>query len=111
MEILDGIALSRLIKSQLKQKTGQRISEGKNAPHLAAILVGNNPASETYVSAKIKACEETGYKSSLIRLEDSISESRLLEEVQKVNDNSIIDGLIVQLPLPKHINVSKIIES
>jgi methylenetetrahydrofolate dehydrogenase (NADP+) / methenyltetrahydrofolate cyclohydrolase len=109
MQILDGKALSDLIKSQLKEKVSQRVAEGKKRPHLAAILVGNDGGSETYVSSKIRSCEEIGYKSTLIRLENTISEEELLNQVKAINNNPDIDGLIVQLPLPKHISVEKII--
>lgn len=111
MQLLDGKALSDLIKSQIKEKVTQRVAEGKKRPHLAAILVGNDGGSETYVGSKIRSCEEIGYKSTLLRFEDSITEAGLLAQIKKVNTNPDIDGLIVQLPLPKHISVEKVIES
>jgi len=111
MQILDGKGLSDLIKSQLKEKVTAQVAEGKKRPHLAAILVGNDGGSETYVSSKIRSCEEIGYKSTLIRLENTITEEELLKQIKAINDNDDIDGLIVQLPLPKHINVEKVIES
>ena len=111
MQLLDGKALSDLIKSQIKEKVSKRVAEGKKQPHLAAILVGNDGGSETYVGSKIRSCEEIGYKSTLLRFEDSITEAELLDQIKKVNANSDIDGLIVQLPLPKHISVEKVIES
>jgi len=111
MQLLDGKALSDLIKSQIKEKVSQRVIDGKKQPHLAAILVGNDGGSETYVGSKIRSCEEIGYKSTLLRFEDTITEAELLDQIKKVNANSDIDGLIVQLPLPKHISVEKVIES
>ncbi len=111
MQLLDGKALSDLTKAQLKEKVDQRIAEGKKRPHLAAILVGNDGGSETYVGSKIRSCEEIGYKSTLLRFEATITEAELLAEIKKVNDNDDIDGLIVQLPLPKHISVERVIES
>jgi methylenetetrahydrofolate dehydrogenase (NADP+)/methenyltetrahydrofolate cyclohydrolase len=110
-QILDGKGLSDLIKSEIKTKVEKRIAQGKKVPHLAAILVGEDPASETYVSNKIKSCAEVGFKSSLFRFEPSISEEELLEKVRGINEDDDIDGLIVQLPLPKHINVSRVIET
>src|SRR6478609_1224200 len=87
------------------------LAEGKKIPHLAAVLVGNNGASETYVAAKVKACEETGFKSTLIRLEDEISEYKLLEVIEELNTDQDVDGILVQLPLPKHINDKNIINA
>ncbi|HRO70894.1 MAG TPA: tetrahydrofolate dehydrogenase/cyclohydrolase catalytic domain-containing protein, partial [Chitinophagaceae bacterium] len=78
-------------------------------PHLAAILVGHNGASETYVAAKVKACEETGFKSTLIRFDETISENKLLEKIEELNLDTAIDGILVQLPLPKHISDEKVI--
>jgi methylenetetrahydrofolate dehydrogenase (NADP+) / methenyltetrahydrofolate cyclohydrolase len=106
--IIDGKKVSADIKNELAQEVKDLLQKGKKVPHLAAILVGNDGASETYVAAKVKACEETGFKSSLIRLPDSITESELLQIISDVNNNDDIDGLIVQLPLPKHINEEKI---
>jgi len=104
MQILDGKKAAQAIKDELKITVAQRVVEGKKNPHLAAILVGNSGASETYVAAKVKACEETGYKSTLIRLEDSISENRLLDKIRDLNHDPDVDGILVQLPLPKHIS-------
>lgn len=84
---------------------------GENAPHLAAILVGHDGGSETYVAHKVKACEQCGFKSTLIRHEDDITEEELLKEVERLNDDADIDGFIVQLPLPKHISEQRIIEA
>jgi len=111
MELLDGLFVSKTIKEGLKLKVGQLIAEGKKVPHLAAVLVGNNGASETYVGAKVKTCAEIGYKSSLIRLEDDISESRLLGIIEDLNDDIDVDGILVQLPLPKHISDEKVINT
>ena len=111
MELLDGQLVSKTIKEGLKLKVGQLIAEGKKIPHLAAVLVGNNGASETYVGAKVKACAEIGFKSSLLRLEDSISESRLLGIIEDLNNDPDVDGILVQLPLPKHISDEKVINT
>jgi methylenetetrahydrofolate dehydrogenase (NADP+)/methenyltetrahydrofolate cyclohydrolase len=111
MELLDGKQAANAIKDELKITVAQRVVEGKKAPHLAAILVGNNGASETYVAAKVKACEETGFKSTLIRAEEDISEFRLLEMIEELNADTDVDGILVQLPLPKHIDDKKIINA
>jgi methylenetetrahydrofolate dehydrogenase (NADP+)/methenyltetrahydrofolate cyclohydrolase len=111
MEILDGKKAAQAIKDVLKINVAQRANEGKKKPHLAAILVGNNGASETYVSAKVKACDETGFKSTLIRFEDDISENKLLEKIEELNTNTDIDGILVQLPLPKHISDENVINA
>jgi methylenetetrahydrofolate dehydrogenase (NADP+) / methenyltetrahydrofolate cyclohydrolase len=108
MQILDGKKAAQAIKDELKITVAQRVVEGKKIPHLAAILVGNSGASETYVSAKVKACEETGFKSTLIRLDDTISENKLLEKIEALNTNPDVDGILVQLPLPKHISDKKV---
>ena len=109
MELLDGKLASQAIKDSLKLQVAQIITEGKKVPHLAAVLVGNNGASETYVGAKVKACAEIGYRSTLIRLEDSISENRLLTVIDELNNDMDVDGILVQLPLPGHISDEKII--
>jgi methylenetetrahydrofolate dehydrogenase (NADP+)/methenyltetrahydrofolate cyclohydrolase len=111
MQILDGKKAAQAIKDELKIVVAQRVIEGKKTPHLAAILVGNNGASETYVAAKVKACEETGFKSTLIRLEDTISENKLLDKIAELNNNPDVDGILVQLPLPKHISDKKVINT
>src|ERR1041385_6659491 len=111
MEILDGKKAAQAIKDQLKLDVAQLAVEGKKVPHLAAILVGNNGASETYVNAKVKACEETGFKSTLIRMEADISEFRLLEKIEELNNDFDVDGILVQLPLPKHISDKKVINA
>ncbi len=111
MQILDGRLVSQSIKDELKIKVAQRSAEGKKVPHLAAVLVGNNGASETYVNAKVKACAEVGFKSSLIRLEDSITESALLTTIEKLNIDPDVDGILVQLPLPAQVSENKVINA
>ncbi len=111
MKILDGKALSLEIQLEIKEKVSQMVGEGKRAPHLAAILVGTDGGSETYVNKKLEACNRCGFKSTLIRFDAEVEESTLLELINKLNNDDELDGFIVQLPLPKHINESKIIES
>ncbi|TMI66079.1 MAG: bifunctional methylenetetrahydrofolate dehydrogenase/methenyltetrahydrofolate cyclohydrolase FolD [Bacteroidetes bacterium] len=111
MKILDGKLTAQAIKDELKIDVAQLAAEGKKVPHLAAILVGTNGASETYVAAKVKACEESGFKSTLIRFESEISENKLLEKIHQLNTDPDIDGILVQLPLPKHINDEHIINA
>ena len=111
MKILDGKLVSQVIKDELKIEVAQLAAEGKKIPHLAAILVGTNGASETYVGAKVKACEESGFKSTLVRFEETISENKLLEKIHQLNTDPDIDGILVQLPLPKHIKGGTIINS
>jgi methylenetetrahydrofolate dehydrogenase (NADP+) / methenyltetrahydrofolate cyclohydrolase len=108
MTILDGNALSSKIKEELKGRVEKLVSEGNKAPHLAAILVGDNPASQSYVTNKIKFCEAVGFTSTLVRKPANISEEELIEVIQMLNDDDDIDGYIVQLPLPGHINDEKI---
>ncbi len=109
MKLLDGKLASQAIKEELRLLVAQRVAEGKKVPHLAAILIGNNGASATYVGAKVKACEETGFKSTLIKFEESISEHTLLKKIEELNTDPDIDGILVQLPLPAHIAEEKII--
>jgi len=111
MQILDGKKAAQAIKDGLKIDVAALAAEGKKIPHLAAILVGTNGASETYVAAKVKACEEVGFKSTLIRLEADISEMKLLGAIDDLNTNPDIDGILVQLPLPKHISDEKVISA
>ena len=108
-KILDGKLLSKQIKDELKFQVDNLIKSGKKAPHLAAIIVGNDGASLTYVSSKVKSCEKIGYNSTLIKLDEKISEQKLINEIDKLNQNRDVDGFIVQLPLPKHINEEKIL--
>ncbi|WP_439505504.1 bifunctional 5,10-methylenetetrahydrofolate dehydrogenase/5,10-methenyltetrahydrofolate cyclohydrolase [Sediminibacterium sp.] len=111
MLVLDGKLASAAVKETLKAETADLVIKGKPAPHLAAILVGNNGASETYVASKVKNCEETGFESTLIRLPADIAEATLLDTIQSLNNNPAIDGILVQLPLPKHISEEKVIET
>ena len=109
MQILDGKKVSQEIKDNLRKKINESNQLQKRAPHLAAILIGNNGASETYVASKIRNCEEVGFKSSLVRFENDVSESALVNAIEKLNTDDGVDGILVQLPLPKHINEEKII--
>ena len=102
-QLLDGKGLSDLIKNEIAQEVAKIKADGGKIPHLAAILVGHDGASETYVASKEKACTQVGFKSTILRFEDTITEKELLNEVHKLNVNPDIDGFIVQLPLPKHI--------
>lgn len=111
MQILDGQLVSKATKDELRLKVAQLVTEGKKVPHLAAVLVGNNGASETYVGAKVKACQEIGFKSTLVRLEDDISENKLLSVIESLNEDIDIDGILVQLPLPRHISDEKVINT
>ena len=111
MLILDGKIASAAIKESLTKDVERLINDGKRSPHLAAILIGNNGASETYVASKVKQCGEIGFQSSLIRFNDDISEDILLHKIHELNNEPYVDGILVQLPLPKHINEQKIIEA
>ena len=110
-KIIDGKAISAKIKEEIAEEVKKRLSEGKKKPHLAAVLVGNDGGSETYVAHKVKACAQVGFESTLVRLPEETSEEELLLKVQELNENVDIDGFIVQLPLPKQINEQKIIEA
>lgn len=110
MQLLDGKLTANTLKDEIAIEVNSIIAKGGKKPHLAAILVGSNGASETYVNAKVKACVKVGFDSTLVRLDANVSEEILLNEVRKINENSAIDGLIVQLPLPKHISESKVTE-
>ena len=109
MEILDGKVAAQKIKDDLKHEVFLLNQQHLRAPHLAAVLVGTNGASETYVASKIKNCAETGFKSTLIRLDENIPEKELIETIEKLNDDDNIDGILIQLPLPSHISEEKII--
>ena len=109
MQILDGKIVSQVVKDKLKEKTLELIKKGSKAPHLAAVLVGTNGASETYVASKVKNCEEIGFKSSLICFDENISEATLIHAIEKLNEDDDVDGILVQLPLPKQISEEKII--
>lgn len=111
MILLDGKKTSNDIKDEIAREVLDIIRKGGKKPHLAAILVGNNGASETYVNAKVKACEKVGFDSTLVRLPDDVSEEELITNIHQINENKFIDGLIVQLPLPDHIDEKKIINA
>ncbi|GAB3509548.1 bifunctional 5,10-methylenetetrahydrofolate dehydrogenase/5,10-methenyltetrahydrofolate cyclohydrolase [Emticicia fontis] len=111
MKLIDGKLISAQVKQELKEEVEKQKANGGKIPHLAAILVGNNGSSETYVASKIKSCEEIGFKSTLIRRDESITEEELLQVIKQLNEDEDIDGFIVQLPLPAQINVEKVIET
>lgn len=111
MQILDGTATAASIKKELRNAVDVRKEKGQKIPHLAAILVGNNPASEAYVGAKVRTCEEIGFESTLLRFDTSITEQDLLNEVQKLNIDTRVDGILVQLPLPSHISEDAVINT
>lgn len=111
MTLIDGKATATAIKAEIAEEVRQIVSNGGKQPHLAAVLVGHDGGSETYVKNKVLACEACGFKSTLIRYEDNITEQELLDCVDKLNKDDDVDGFIVQLPLPKHINEQKIIEA
>ena len=111
MQILDGKVTSQAIKDSLKLEIAQLAAQGKPVPHLVAVLVGNNGASETYVASKVKTCQEVGFKSTLIRLEASISTLKLLDIIKDLNGDPDVDGILVQLPLPDHISPEEVINS
>ena len=110
-QILDGKAISLAIEQELKELVAQRLEAGQKRPHLAAILVGDNPASRAYVGHKVKACGRVGFESSLLELPSSISQAELMDAVHTLNNNSEVDGFIVQLPLPDHIDDQSILEA
>jgi methylenetetrahydrofolate dehydrogenase (NADP+)/methenyltetrahydrofolate cyclohydrolase len=111
MQLLDGKATALQIRKELSEAVKERKAQGKKIPHLAAILVGNDGGSVTYVNSKVKACEEIGFESTLIRYDDSVPEEILLSKVQSLNEDKSIDGFIVQLPLPSHIDELKITQA
>ena len=111
MQLLDGKLVSAAVKEEIKQQTLNLITNGGKQPHLAAILVGTNGASETYVASKVKSCTDVGFRSSLIRLDNNVTETELLHNIEKLNSDTDVDGILVQLPLPKHINEEKIINA
>lgn len=108
MQILDGKETAKAIREELAQAVKERKEKGQKTPHLAAVLVGNDGGSLTYVGAKVKACQEIGFNSTLIHLKETITEEELLKKVEELNNNDEIDGFIVQLPLPKHIDEKKV---
>ena len=109
MQLLDGLALSKTIKSEINQIVLNRVDQGFKRPHLAAVLVGSNGASVTYVNAKVKSCEEVGFDSTLVQLNEDCTEEEVLQTIRSLNENDAIDGYIIQLPLPKHINEKKVL--
>jgi len=111
MQLIDGKKIAAEIKAEIADEVSRMTALGHRAPHLAAVLVGHDGASETYVAGKVKSCGEVGFKSTLVRYEDDISEERLLKTVDDLNLDPDIDGFIVQLPLPKHISEQKVIEA
>jgi methylenetetrahydrofolate dehydrogenase (NADP+)/methenyltetrahydrofolate cyclohydrolase len=111
MQLIDGKKISSVIKEEIALEVEKIKSKGGKTPHLAAVLVGHDGGSETYVAHKVKACEQVGFESTLVRYEDDVTEEELLAKVDELNNNSAIDGFIVQLPLPKHISEQKIIEA
>ncbi|RXK52320.1 bifunctional 5,10-methylenetetrahydrofolate dehydrogenase/5,10-methenyltetrahydrofolate cyclohydrolase [Aquirufa rosea] len=110
-QIIDGKFVAESMKASIAKEVQELLAKGHRAPHLVAILVGNNGASETYVANKVKSCEELGFTSTLLRFDPTITEAELLKAVQEVNNNPGMDGLIVQLPLPDHINPDKVMET
>lgn len=111
MVLIDGKKVAAEIKAEIAAEVAEMTARGERAPHLAAILVGHDGGSETYVAHKVKACGECGFKSTLIRFEDDVTEAELLQTIDKLNADDSVDGFIVQLPLPKHISEQKIIEA
>lgn len=111
MQLIDGKAIAATIKREIAEQVEKMIAAGNKRPHLAAILVGHDGGSETYVANKVRACEECGFTSTLIRYEDDVTEAELLAKVQELNEDSDVDGFIVQLPLPRHIDEQKVTEA
>lgn len=111
MTLIDGKAISEQVKQEIAVEVAEIVARGGKRPHLAAILIGHDGGSETYVAAKVKACEACGFKSSLIRYESDVTEEELLAKVRELNNDDDVDGFIVQLPLPKHISEQKVIET
>lgn len=111
MKILDGKSLADQIKAEIKNEVADLVQNGGKQPHLAAILVGHDGASETYVGSKVKTCVDIGFGSTLIRFDDSVYEAELIDKIHEINSNPIIDGLIVQSPLPRHISFERVTET
>lgn len=109
MQLLDGKKVSEILLKEIEEEVKLQVAKGGKRPHLAAILVGDNPASQTYVAAKVKACDQIGFTSSLVKMDDGTSEEELLAQVLKFNADDDVDGILVQLPLPKHIDEHKVI--
>jgi methylenetetrahydrofolate dehydrogenase (NADP+)/methenyltetrahydrofolate cyclohydrolase len=111
MILIDGKKISLELQSEIAVEVKELMANGKKQPHLAAILVGDDPASQTYVNSKVKACDNVGFKSTLVRFESSVTEQTLLDKIEELNNNDDIDGYIIQLPLPRHISEQKMIEA
>ncbi|MBD5186215.1 MAG: bifunctional methylenetetrahydrofolate dehydrogenase/methenyltetrahydrofolate cyclohydrolase FolD [Bacteroidales bacterium] len=111
MELIDGKKVAAEVKAEIAREVESMIADGRKRPHLAAVLVGHDGGSETYVAAKVKACEECGFKSTLIRYESDVTEAELLETIARLNADDDVDGFIVQLPLPRHIDEQRLIEA
>ena len=111
MQLIDGKKIADTIKQEIAAEVQNMVAQGKRRPHLAAVLVGHDGGSETYVAHKVKACEQCGFESTLIRFEDNVTEEELLRTINDLNNNEGVDGFIVQLPLPKHIDEQKVIEA
>lgn len=111
MELIDGKKIADAVKREIASEVAEMVAAGKKRPHLAAILVGHDGGSETYVAHKVKACEQCGFESTLIRYEADVTEAELLEAIARLNADDNVDGFIVQLPLPEHIDEQKIIEA
>ena len=110
-QLIDGKAISEQIKSEIAEEVKQLMAQGAKQPHLAVIIVGHDGGSETYVAHKVKSCEQVGFKSTRIAFEEDVTEETLLDKIREMNEDADIDGFIVQLPLPRHINEQKIIEA
>ena len=111
MQIIDGKETARIIKEEIAAEVKKMVENGERAPHLAAILVGHDGGSESYMANKVKACEACGFESSLIRFDEDVTEERLLQEIKRLNEDPGVDGFIIQLPLPKHIDSDKVISA
>ena len=111
MQLIDGKATAAEIKKEIAAEVSRMVAEGRRRPHLAAILVGNDGGSEAYVASKVRACEECGFQSTLLRFDTDVTEDELLAAVRRLNEDSSVDGFIVQLPLPKHIDEIKVTEA
>ena len=111
MQLLDGKVVSAAYKDQIKQEVDKRKAEGKKTPHLAAILIGDNPASKAYVGNKVKTCGQLGFDSTLVEYDTTVSQDELLSKIEELNNNDAVNGILVQLPLPGHIDENKVIET
>src|SRR3954467_5561363 len=110
-KLIDGKKISQELQLEIAEEVKQFTAKGGKAPHLRAVLVGNDPASQAYVGSKVKTCEKVGFKSTLVKFEAGITEEQLLKKIEELNNDKDIDGYIVQLPLPKHISEQKVIEA